>query len=208
MYERVLNCAKGAAMATGTKLADVRVIAAIHQSHHNKALAELVNKNIELIGMPEWTAEEHEFARALQRQLGREEKGMPEKTSDIKKPQKVFTGGASSDHGDITLIAPTATIRFPGNVPGATGHHWSTVACGFGSTAWKGLNAGAKAMATSVIDLMMNPDVLSDICKEFEAYSRQHPYESFLPLDAEPPLDINEKLMKQYRPLMEAFYTE
>ncbi len=208
MYERVLNCAKGAALATGTELAEVRVIAAIHQSHHNKALAELVNKNLELIGMPEWTVEEHAFARALQREMGREEKGMPTKTSGIKKPQEVFTGGASSDHGDVTLIAPTATIRFPGNVPGARGHHWSTVACGSGSTAWKGLNAGAKAMATSVIDLLTKPEVLRDIRKEFEDYSKTHPYESFLPADAKPPLEINEKLMNQYRPLMEAFYAE
>jgi aminobenzoyl-glutamate utilization protein B len=208
MYERVLDCAKGAALATGTELSDVRVIAAIHQSHHNKALAELVNKNIELIGMPEWSDEENAFARALQREMDREEKGMPTKTSDIKKPQAVFTGGASSDHGDVTLIVPTATIRFPGNVPGATGHHWSTVACGFGSSAWKGLNAGAKAMATSAIDLLIKPEVLRDIHKEFEEYSKTHPYESFLPADAKPPLDINEKLMNQYRPLMEAFYTE
>ena len=118
----------------------------------------------------------------------------------------MFTGGASSDHGDVTLIAPTATIRFPGNVPGATGHHWSTVACGNGSTAWKGLNTGAKAMATSVIDLLTNPEVLRDIRKEFEDYSKTHPYESFLPAYAKPPLEINEKLMNQYRPLMEAFY--
>ncbi len=208
MYERVLNCARGAALATGTELAEVRVIAAIHQSHHNKALAELVNKNIELIGMPKWSDREHEFARALQREMGREEKGMPKETGDINKPKAVFTGGASSDHGDVTLIAPTATIRFPGNVPGARGHHWSTVACGLGSSAWKGLNAGAKAMATSAIDLLTKPDVLRDIRKEFEDYSKTHPYESFLPADAEPPLDINEKLMNQYRPLMEAFYAE
>lgn len=208
MYERVLNCAKGAALATGTELAQVRILAAVHQSHHNKALAELVNKNIELIGMPEWTDEEHEFARALQREIGREEKGMLTETSDIKKPQKVFTGGASSDHGDVTLIVPTATIRFPGIVPGAIGHHWSTVACGFGSTAWKGLNAGAKAMATSAIDLLTKPEALKDIRKEFEDNSKSHPYESFLPDDARPPLDINEKPMNQYRPLMEAFYVE
>jgi aminobenzoyl-glutamate utilization protein B len=208
MYERVLNCAKGAALATGTKLAQVRVIAAIHQSHHNKALAELMNKNIELIGMPEWTDEEHVFARALQREIGREGQGMPTKTSGIKKPQVVFTGGASSDHGDVTLIAPTATIRFPGIVPGAIGHHWSTVTCGSGSTAWKGLNAGAKAMAASAIDLLTRPEVLRDIRKEFDEYSKAHPYESFLPADTKPPLEINKKLMNQYRPLMETFYVE
>ena len=208
MYERVLNCAKGAALATGTELAEVRVIAAIHQSHHNKALAELVDRNIKLIGMPEWTEQEHEFAKALQREMGRQESGMPTKTGNISKPQAVFTGGASSDHGDVTLIAPTATIRFPGNVPGATGHHWSTVAGGFGSSAWKGLNAGAKAMATSAIDLLTDPDALREIRKEFEQYAKEHPYESFLPADAEPPLDINEKLMKQYRPLMEPHYSK
>jgi aminobenzoyl-glutamate utilization protein B len=208
MYERVLNCAKGAAMATGTKLTEVRVMAAIHQSHHNKALAKLVNQNIKLIGMPNWTEEEHAFARSLQREMSREEKGMPTKTSDIKKPQAVFTGGASSDHGDVTLIAPTATIRFPGIVPGAVGHHWSTVTCGYGSSAWKGLNAGAKAIATSAIDLLTKPEVFKDIRKEFEDYSQDHPYESFLPADAKPPLEINEKLMNQYRPLMETFYTE
>ncbi|MHC4626742.1 MAG: amidohydrolase, partial [Planctomycetota bacterium] len=188
MYERVLNCAKGAALATGTELTEVRVIAAIHQSHHNKALAELVNKNIELIGMPEWSEQDHEFARALQREMGREETGMPTKVGGISKPQEVFTGGASSDHGDVTLIAPTVTIRFPGNVPGARGHHWSTVASGFGSSASKGLNAGAKAMATSVIDLMTMPEALKDIRKEFEDYAKSHPYESFLPADAKPPV--------------------
>lgn len=208
MYERVLDCAKGAAMATGTELAEVRVMAAIHQSHHNKALAELVHKNIELVGMPDWSEEDHAFARALQKELGRQEKGMPAKVGGITKPAAVFTGGASSDHGDVTLIAPTATIRFPGGVPGATGHHWSTVACGFGSNAWKGLNAGAKAMAASAIDLLTKPQALREIREEFEEYSKTHPYESFLPADAKPPLEINEKLMKQYRPLMEAFYPD
>lgn len=208
MYERVLNCAKGAALATGTELAEVRVIAAIHQSHHNKTLAELVNENIKLIGMPQWTEDEHEFARALQRRMDRPENGMPTKTGAITRPQAVFTGGASSDHGDVTLIAPTATIRFPGNVPGARGHHWSTVACGFGSSAWKGFNAGAKAMAASAIDLLTRPEALKEVREEFAEYSKTHPYESFLPAEAKPPVEINEKLMNQYRPLMEALYAE
>ncbi len=208
MYERVVNCAKGAALATGTELAEVRVLAAAHQSHHNKTLAELVMKNIELVGMPAWSEEEHAFARALQKELGSQVKGMPTKVGSLGKPASVFTGGASSDHGDVTLIAPTATIRFPGIAGGAQGHHWSTVACGFGSTAWKGANAGAKAMAASAIDLLTKPDALQAIRKEFVAYSKTHPYKSFLPADAKPPLEFYDKLMNQYRPAMEAFYVE
>lgn len=208
MYERVLNCAKGAALATGTELSNVRVIAAIHQSHHNKALAELVHENIKLVGMPEWTEEEHAFARSLQKAMGSKEKGMPTEVGDIGKPKDVFTGGASSDHGDVTLIAPTATVRFPGVVPGTRGHHWSNVTCNQGSLAWKGLNAGAKAMAASVIDLLIEPKHLQEIRKEFEEYRKKHPYKSFLPADAKPPLDINEELMNKYRPLMEKFYCD
>lgn len=208
MYDRVLNCAKGAALATGTELTDVKIMAAIHQSHENKAMAEIMDANIKLIGMPEWTEEEHQFARALQKELGEEEKGMPTEVGELVEPQSNFTGGGSSDHGDVTLIAPTSTIRFPGNVPGAIGHHWSTVTCNYGSQAWKGLNAGAKAMAATAVDLFTKPNELQKIKNEFDEYIKEHPFKSFLPEDAKPPLDINEELMKKYRPLLENFESE
>src|SRR5262245_31519722 len=60
IFERVVNCAKGAALASGTKLAEVRVIAATHQAHHNRALATLIDENIRLVGMPQWSSEEDE----------------------------------------------------------------------------------------------------------------------------------------------------
>ena len=203
MYERVVNCAKGAAMASGTELSEIRVMAAIHQSHENKALAEIMHANIQKIGMPEWTEEEHEFAKALQKALGKEEKGMPTEVNKLNPPNNKFTGGGSSDHGDVTLIAPTSTIRFPGVVPGAIGHHWSNVTCNYGSLAWKGLNTGAKAMAATAIDLFVKPKELKKVQEEFQEYSKDHPYKSFLPEDAVPPLDINKELMQKYRPLLE-----
>jgi hypothetical protein len=43
---------------------------------------------------------------------------------------------------------------------------------------------------------------------EFDAYAKDHPYKSFLPEDAKPPLDLNEELMNKWRPLMEKFYIE
>ena len=204
MYERVVNCAKAGALASGTELASMRVVSAIHQRHANKAAAELFQKNIELVGMPAWTDEEQAFAKALQKELGVEEKGMPAKVDALEAPQtgRDFVGGGSSDVGDVTLIAPTATITFPGWVPGAIGHHWSTVTAGYGSTAWKGLNAGAKAIAASAIDLLMKPEELGKLRKEFEEYSKTHPYKPFLPADATPPNDLNKELMDKYRGLL------
>jgi aminobenzoyl-glutamate utilization protein B len=133
---------------------------------------------------------------------------MPKEVGKLGRPAAVFTGGASSDHGDVTLVAPTATIRFPGIVPGAIGHHWSNVTCNYGSSAWKGLNAGAKAMAASAVDLLTLPEELQKIRREFEGYSKKHPYKSFMPEDALPPLDINEELMNRYRPLMEKYHSD
>jgi len=209
MYEKVVNCAKAAALATGTELADIRVLSAVHQRHANKAAAELFYKNIQLVGMPEWTEEEHAFAKALQKELGEEEKGMPAEIDTLRDPKgRTFTGGGSSDVGDVTLITPCATIRFPGGVPGGIGHHWSNVTANYGSTAWKGLNAGAKAMAASAIDLLTKPEELKKLREEFEKYSKEHPYKSFLPDDANPPLDLNRELMEKWRPKMEKHYLE
>jgi len=207
MYKKVINCAKAGALATGTELS-MRVMGAVHQRYANKALAELFQENIELIGMPEWTEDEHDFAKALQKELGRPERGMPARVGELRAPRDVFVGGGSSDVGDVSMVAPLATIMFPGQVPGAIGHHWSSVACNFGSTAWKGLNAGAKAMAASAIDLLAQPKELKKIRDEFEAQAKMHPYKPFLPEDATPPLDLNEELMKKWRHLMEKFYIE
>lgn len=202
MYERVVDCAKGAALATGTELDSITVLTAIHQRHSNKGMAEAIQRNIELIGMPDWSDEEQEFAKSLQKELGAKENGYPDSIKPLKVPSKTQVGGGSSDVGEVTLIAPTATLNFPGQVPGAIGHHWSTVACGYGSAAWKGLNAGAKVMAATALDLLTKPKMLADIKSEFNAYSKDHPYKSFLPEGAKPPLNLNKELMDKYREAM------
>jgi len=203
MYERVVNCAKGAALATGTELSEVRILSAIHQRNANQRLAELMFKNVEIVGMPEWTEEEHAFAKALQKDLGRTERGMPLEHRPLRGPSPVFTGGGSSDVGEVTRVVPTTTLVFPGQVPGNIGHHWSCVAANYGSAAWKGLNAGAKVMAATAIDLFQKPEELEAMWEEFKAFEEEHPYKSFLPEDAKPPLDLNQELMERFRARME-----
>ena len=202
MYQRILDCANGAALASGTRLDTVTVLTAIHQRHSNKALAEALQRNIDLVGMPAWSEKEQVFAKALQKELGEKETGFPVEVKPLKKPSEVQVGGGSSDVGEVTLIAPTATLNFPGEVPGSIGHHWSSVTCNYGSAAWKGLNAGAKVMAATALDLFTKPEMLEEIKKEFVEYSKTHPYKSFLPAGAKPPLDLNRELMEKYREAM------
>ena len=202
MFNRVLDCAKGAAIASGTTLDTVTVQTAVHQRHSNKGMAEAIQKNIELVGMPEWTEQENIFARSLQKELGAKEDGYPTQIKPLNNPSGIQVGGGSSDVGEVTLIAPTATLNFPGGVPGAIGHHWSSVASNYGTAAWKGLNAGAKVMAATALDLLINTRLLEEIRVEFAEYSKDHPYKSFLPDGAKPPLELNKELMDKYRDAM------
>lgn len=205
MYERVVNCARAAALATGTELAEIRVLSATHQYHGNRALAELIQKNIELVGLPAWEKEEEEFALALQQEVKAEQKGLAKEVSRLVEPRSTFIGGGSTDVGEVTLVAPTATVRFPASVPGAISHHWSTVASVYGSIAWKGLNAGAQAMALTALDLLTRPEELKKIRAEFEEYMKTHSYKSFLPAEATPPLELNQALMEKWRRLLEQY---
>jgi aminobenzoyl-glutamate utilization protein B len=202
MFKRVVDCARGAALASGTTLDTVKILTAVHQRHANKGLAETIQKNIELVGMPSWTEEENSFAKSLQKELGQEQTGYPLKVSELREPSDVQVGGGSSDVGEVTLIAPCATLNFPGGVPGMTGHHWSAVASYYGSAAWKGVNAGAKVIAGTALDLIVSPKLLEEIKKEFAEYSKKHPYKSFLPEGAKPPLDLNRELMAKFRGAM------
>ena len=110
--------------------------------------------------------------------------------------------------GTAAIAAAIAVKRsmelnnIPGVVPGSVGHHWSTVTAGYGTAAWKSLNAGAKVMAATALDLLTNSKLLSEIKNEFAEYSKNHPYKSFLPEGAEPPLDLNKDLMDKYRNAM------
>ena len=203
MYEKVVNCAKGAALATGTELTDIRVYSAIHQRVGNKALAEALYKNIAHVGMPEWSEEEQEFAKALQKELGRKEQGMPSKVFPLMNRQRTFVGGGSSDVAEVSRVCPTTTVGFPGQVPGAISHHWSSVASNYGTTTWKGVNAGAKAIAATAIDIYLDGELLKAIRAEFEKFLEKNPYKPFLPEDAQPPLELNRELMEKFRPLME-----
>ena len=203
MYKRVIDCAKGAALATGTTLDTIKIITGVHQRHANKGMAETLQKNIELIGIPSWSDEEQVFAKALQKELGQKETGYPDSVNALRKPSGIQVGGGSSDVGEVTLIAPTATLNFPGGVPGAIGHNWSAVASYYGSASWKGLNAGAKVMAGTALDLLTKPELLEDIKNEFAAYSKTHPYKSFLPEGARPPLELNKDLMNKFRQAMQ-----
>jgi aminobenzoyl-glutamate utilization protein B len=206
IFKWVLDCARAAALMTQTTY-ELKLVGAIHQRFSNRALAELIYENIKLVGKPQYTASEEAYAKALQQEAGMPAvKGLDYGLA-LTNPETFFRA-SSSDVGDVTLVAPTASFRFPVRVPGSASHHWAVTSAAASSIAHKGISAGAKVTAFSAYDLLTKSEVLPRIKQEFEELAQERPYKSFLPEGAEPFLTLNSEIMEKYRAAMEPFYIE
>jgi aminobenzoyl-glutamate utilization protein B len=201
-FDKLVNIARGAALMTGTTM-EMEPFGAAWPSLGNKAIAEAVQKNIEMVGMPKWTEEENKFAKELQKSLGRKEIGLPTKVEPL---QAARQNSSSNDIGDVTWVVPTGTIRFPVVVPGVQAHHWTAGITPTMSIAHRGAVVGAKVMAASILDLLTSPELRAAAKKQFDEDTKDMKYFSLLPPDAKPPLDLNREMMEKYRPEMRKFY--
>lgn len=202
LYERIRQCARGAALMTGTR-ESITFLAACHQRYSNRALATALHANMLKVGAPRYTEEEQAFARALQKAVGAPEVGLEIETRLVNAAEAPFKGD-SSDVGDVTLKAPTASLQFPTWVPGAKAHTWSVTACQRGSIMRKGVEAGARVAGLTVLDILTRPDLLDEIQREFRETAAKHPYVRYLAPDARPPLDWHQADMDGLRPLLDA----
>lgn len=201
-FDKLVNIGRGAALMTGTTM-EMEPFGAAWPSLGNKAIAETVQKNIEMVGMPKWTDAEVKFAKELQKSIGIKEQGLRTKVSPLRAETQ---NTASNDIGDITWVVPTGTVRFPSAALGVRAHHWTAGITPTMSIAHKGAVVGAKAIAASVLDLLTLPELRAAAKKQFEEDTKDSKYFSLLPEGAKPPLDLNKEMMDKYRPAMRKFY--
>ena len=155
LFEQGRKVAQGAALMTNCEL-EVNVRSAVWPVRLNHTMAETIQKNVEAIGMPVWSEEEQSFAKALQKGAGVPVAGLRTHVTPIEGPTPQIP--ASNDCGDVSWKVPMARVWFPGNVPNLAFHHWSAGAALATSIAHKGAVAGVKALATSVIDYLQQPE--------------------------------------------------
>lgn len=203
-FDKLVNIARGAALMTGTTM-EMEPFGAAWPSLGNKAIAEAIQKNIEAVGMPQWTEAEHKFAKELQKSLNRKEVGLNTKTEPLRAARQ---NSSSNDIGDITWVVPTASVRFPSAVPGVQAHHWTAGIAPATSIAHKGAVVGAKVLAASVLDLLTSPELLAAAKKQFAEDTKETKYFSLLPEGAKPPVDLNKEMMEKYRSAMRKFYLD
>lgn len=205
LFEQGSRIAQGAAMMTNTEVS-VEVMSAVWPVRTNQGLAEVIQRNIEAIGLPEWSGPEDQFARQLQKAAGVSVSGLARNIKPLTGPTRQRS--PSNDCGDVSWKVPMGRIGFPANVPNIAFHHWGGGAALASSIAHKGTLAGAKVLAASLIDLLTGPALVARIKETFAAEIGDVQYRPLLPPEQKPPLDLNRDLMEHWRPAMREHYVK
>lgn len=136
--------------------------------------------NLVWLGPMQFTPEEQEFAKEIQRATGIEPKGLDGTVQPWRAPKPDPEGG-STDVGDVSWIVPTLSMNATTAPVDAPWHAWPVVACGGMSIGHKGLVYAAKALATTMVDLFEDAKILEAVKAEFREKTKGVVYKPFIP---------------------------
>jgi aminobenzoyl-glutamate utilization protein B len=198
--------AEGAALMTDTTVTR-RIVGAAWPRHFNRPIALAMHRNIEAVGLPVWSEDDQRYARALQKLLEVEEKGLPTELEGLQEPSGPTVSSGSDDIGDVSWTVPTVTLRFSSNVDGMIPHHWSSAMAMATPIAHKGATAGAKVIAATLLDLLQDESLRAQAW----TYLRDEQldgtvYEPFIGPEDQPPIEKNAATMAEYKERLQALY--
>jgi len=216
------NMAKAATLMTDTTYTS-RLLGSAWPGYFNRPIAEDMTENINKVGLPQWSDDDQKLAKGMQTELKQRVNGLATRIAPFRPPQEQGrgggdemggegmgpqpTGGGSDDIGDVSWNVPTVTLRFPSNIPGGPGHNWANGISMATPIAHKGVVAGAKVQAMTILDILMHPELVKSAWDYFNnVQTKTVKYQTLLGPDDKPAIHLNEKIMEKYRPEMKKFY--
>lgn len=185
VYERVQQIGEGAALIAGVT-AKLTITSGYHEQLPNVAGANLLHKNMQLVGPISYSDEEIAFAKGIQRSVKMAEKGLDGSIGSVD-PTAEFPTGGSTDVADVSWIAPEISLVATTAPIGTPWHSWAVVACGGMSIGHKGMLFASKSLALTMVDLFQNESVRKAIREEFELKRGGYVYKAILP-EGPPPV--------------------
>lgn len=190
LQKRVDRIAEGAALMTETTF-ERKFIDGCADTVCNHVLEKVLYDNFEMLGVPEYTDEENEYADILAEGYdaqnynpGIAAKYDREAAEKIREWQKdsghamnaflapLYTGDAfepgSTDVGDVSWLAPTAQIHVAAWPNGCPGHSWQAVSCNRTEIGHKAALQAGRVLAAGAVDLFEDPGLLKSAREEFE----------------------------------------
>ena len=185
LFARVQDIAKGAALMAGVEFT-VILQTGYSDENINESGLKLVHTNMMWVGPIQYTAEEQEFARAIQRSTGKEQKGLDGSIAPLERILPDPPGG-SSDVGDVSWNVPTLQFFATTAPVAAPWHAWPVVASGGMSIGHKGMMFAAKTLAATAVDLIEDTATRDAIRAEFAEKTKGFAYKPSIP-DGPPPV--------------------
>ena len=102
---------------------------------------------------------------------------------------------------------PTVTLGYPSNIPGLQGHHWSNAVAMATPVAHKGVVAGAKVQAMTILDFLLKPELVENAWTYFR--EEQGMKQKYIPMVSEkdkPAVFLNKDIMEEFRPELQKYY--
>jgi aminobenzoyl-glutamate utilization protein B len=187
-YAWILKIAEGAALATRTTH-EVTLITGVHETLLNRPLQEVMQRNLELVGAPEFTDQDQAFARELQKALGIEEQGLSTEIEPLADGPDPLEGG-STDVAEVSYITPTVEFNVTTAAAGVPWHSWATSASHGTDGAVKGANVAARVIALTGVDMLLDPSLLERAREYFVEKTEGRSYQAPIPKDQKPPLPV------------------
>ena len=165
---RVDDCARGAALMTGTRV-EIEVVTSNWEMKTNRPLALAFHKAMERVPLPVYTQKELDFATQIT------------KEANLPNPTDTYFGGLEpledepvpfsigTDVSDVSHTIPTIMLSAATMCKGTALHHWATTAQSGMSIGEKGMLYVAQCMAEGALDLLKNPQILKDAWEVFYA---------------------------------------
>ncbi|HZY77969.1 MAG TPA: amidohydrolase [Cyclobacteriaceae bacterium] len=218
LFDLGVKMAEAASMMSDTKVTH-EILGSAWPGHFNKPIAEAMYQNMKIVGLPKWSDEDQLLAKATQIEMkAKKVEGLamkidtlglpsPTGTVNIMGTQLMAMGGGSDDIADISWSLPTVVLRYPSNIPGLPGHHWSNAISMATPIAHKGIVVGAKAEVMTILDMLLKPELLKNAWEYYR--SEQTKDIKYVPLVGEkdhPAVYLNQKIMSEYAPKLKPLY--
>ncbi len=201
LIERVKKVAEGAALMTETTMT-AKLVTVSSELVPNTPLINAMQKNLDSLGPPPFSAEDAEYAAKMQATMSAADisssyglAGMNPIDGKVLADFAVPTSApivdlpGSTDVGDVSWVVPTVQMWGANYAIGTPFHTWQMVAQGKSGIAIKGMTQAAKVMAATGIDAILDPDLIARAKADLQERVGPDGYICPLDADATPPIE-------------------
>lgn len=188
VWKHMEKIAEGAAMMTKTEY-KITLVSGVHEILVNRTGSAAMQQNLEYLGPIKYTDDEQDFAKKIQVATMKEQVGIESIIEPMEETLEHPMGG-STDVGDVSWVVPVIRMQATTAPKGTPWHSWAVVACGGMSIGHKGMAYAAKTLSMTMIDLFENPELITEVKKEFKEQKGDYIYKGIIP-DGPPPIGDN-----------------